>query len=389
MSIGSAAGLRIRRSLASWVWVWVWVVAALLTAGCEEKEGIQVYKIPKQIPEQLRPSKDRMLVVMAPRGEQAWFFKLQGPEKVIGDVETQFKEFVFGITFNSEDEPVLETLPDNWRRGRERPMRFATLDINTPNKQLELSISSLPLPLKPGETASEMSEPLWEQYVRSNVKRWRGQLGLSDDQTEWGGAAAEDITWAERQAVLLDIVGTAGSGGMGGMPPMMGQSGSMPPMTRPPSMPSQTSRADAPPTSSAVKLDGEPPKGWRQLPAGGFRLMAFEAGPKESPAVTTVSKVGGEVRANVARWLGQVEESSPAPDAVDELMANGINVEVSGQPGTRFIIQSENESSKTAIDGTVVPLEDGRSMFIKMTGPPKVVAQEKEAVAEFLRTLAF
>ncbi|MEM0927117.1 MAG: hypothetical protein AAGJ83_13830 [Planctomycetota bacterium] len=355
---------------------WLLVVTMLLLAtGCADEQGVSVYTIPKQMPEQLKPGKERMLVVMAPRGDQAWFFKLTGPEQSIDSVDAAFESFVTGLTFSSEDEPELETLPDGWKLGAKRPMRFATLDIDTPGKQLGLSISPLPLPIAPGSDPSAMSQAAWGDYVRQNVDRWRGQLGMDPDASDWGGAKPIDIPWAGGQGVLLDIVGKSATTGMQSVPRSQIPAMRTPDFTGPPAKRTQP------------RLAGDAPDQWRELEARGMRLMAFESGPEENPAVTTVMVVGGSLRGNVARWLGQVESDAPEDDAVDSLLENAIDVEVSDQAAQRFIIVKDD--AEIAIDGTVVPLESGQSVFIKMTGPPDVVREQRNAMAAFLESLQF
>ncbi len=65
-----------------------------------------------------------------------------------------------------DGEPLLADLPEGWRLGAEKAMRFATINVQTPDKQLEISVSKL--------TRQED----WDEQVKLNVNRWRGQLGL-------------------------------------------------------------------------------------------------------------------------------------------------------------------------------------------------------------------
>ncbi|MEM6468834.1 MAG: hypothetical protein AAF802_04645 [Planctomycetota bacterium] len=388
MSIENAMSMRSRnRSTRA---AWLFAVCLLVLSGCAEEKGISVYTIPKQIPEQLKPGKDRMIVTMAPRGDQVWFFKLTGPEKSIATVESAVNEFVSRLTFDSDDEPVLEELPEGWNRGPKRPMRFATIDINTPGKQLAMSVSSLSLPVAPGEDLESLSDEDWEDYVKQNVDRWRGQLGLQTDKTEWGGGKPVELAWARGQGIRLDIVGEPTSGGMRPMAGM-GQMSGMPPMSPMPQMPSANGTSVSPQRSGTVnpKLSGDAPDGWRSLSVspGGMRLMAFEMGPKDAPAQLTVTAVGGSVRGNVARWLGQVKEGPTDDSEVDALMDSAIKVDVSERSGKRFIIS--RESGKIAIDGTVVPISESRSVFIKVTGPPDVVEAQRDKIAAFLSALSF
>ena len=48
---------------------------------------------------------------------------------------------------------------------------------------------------------------------------------------------------------------------------------------------------------------------------------------------------------------------------------------------------AEDATSGDAIDATIIPLSDGISLFVKMTGPAKTVAGQAEAIASFLKSL--
>ena len=144
-------------------------------AGCTQQDPIVTYTVPTKIPAKLMPGKDRMLAAMLPKDKEIWFFKVTGPEEAIESLQGTFRDFVEDIEFQ-DGSPKLKELPDGWRRGGEKPFRYATLDVDTPDKQLGISVSSLPL-----------RDDAWDQQVQDNVNRWRGQLGLSKSDQKWAG----------------------------------------------------------------------------------------------------------------------------------------------------------------------------------------------------------
>lgn len=360
------------------------MVATLMIGGCDQPEGIVTYKIPKKVPEQLLPGKDRLLAVMVPRGEKVWFFKILGPEDAVALIDDEFQSFVKSVQFDSSDEPVLESLPEGWRRGGKKPMRFATIDINTPKKQLDLSISNLSVP-------GTMDEAAWNDYVQQNVNRWRGQVGLKPSSEKWSGGESIELAAAEGQAVWVDLVGQPGAATAApmGMMPGAGPMG-MPPATRLPVNASSgnASSGNAPQgTSTQTSLQSETPEGWERLDVrpGGMREAAFKVGESEITVITA----GGDLRSNVARWMGQVAGGKPEESAVDEMMAGAEKFDVSGRPAQRFIIAGDAEKGQKSIDATIVEMEGGRSKFIKMTGDPETVAEQSDAMRAFLDSLSF
>ncbi len=292
------------------------------------------------------------------------------------------------MEFDESGEPILDGLPEGWRRGANKPMRFASIDINTPEKQLDLSVSSLSKP-------PAMDDAAWDDYVVQNVNRWRGQVSLQPSQEKWSGGEAIEVAAAEGTAVWVDLVGKpsddsampggpmsgggpfAAAGPSGAGPSGAGPSGAG---TRPPV---------SPPPSPAANIDFDVPEGWRKKPAGGMRLVSIDVGPEDAPAEVTVIAAGGDLRSNVARWMGQVAGNQPDQAELDSMLEGAEKIEVSGRPATRFIIDGDGSDSGISIDATIVPLEGGRSMFIKMTGPPQVVGEQSDSMRTFLRSLSF
>lgn len=352
--------------------------------GCEQSEGIQTYTIPKKVPEELLPGKERMLAVMVPRVDQVWFFKVTGPEDAIGLIEKEFRKFVSNLQFDESGNPILVQLPEGWRRGGEKRMRFATIDIKTPKKQLDLSISSLGNPAK--DTVS------WDAYVVQNVDRWRGQLRLGPSEARWSGGvpikldAAETDWGMDGKGVWVDFIGEPGGGGM------MGAAGSRPPFAGavPGAMPAAKPPVSPPPAAKQSGVDFEIPKGWRDLPGkSSMRLVSLAAGPEDAEVEISVLPAGGDLRGNVARWMGQVIEGSPDPADVDKMLESAQKLKVSGRDAQRFLITGDASKGQDSIDATIVPLEGTSSMFVKMRGPSETVAQESDSMVTFLQSLSF
>jgi hypothetical protein len=356
------------------------LVAALLIAatitGCDAPDPIVTYTIDTKVPEPLRAGKDRMLAAMLPKGDQVWFIKVSGPEQAVEGIESTFREFVRTIEF-IDDVPALKNLPEQWRRGGEKPMRFASINVETPNKQLDISISNL------------TRQDDWNEQVSMNVNRWRGQLNLSPSKAKWAEGEEFEIAAADSEGIWVDLLGEPSGGASSMTPPFAGGPSTF---AGGPSIPRESQfnarppqQAESSPPDPRLKFDR--PEGWRDGRMSSMRMAAFNVGPEDSPAELTVIPAGGDLRGNVARWLGQVRAEEVPAEVVDKALADAQQVDVDGRSGQRFLLTGEDPASGTAIDATIVPMDGGISLFVKMTGPAKTVSEQSDAIASFLDSL--
>jgi len=344
----------------------IWLGTLAICLGCSERPVVRQYTISGKVPDELLTI-DRMLGVIIPRTTEAWFVKVVGPQPAIAITETQIREFVANLKF-TEQGPDLSKLPAGWNQGGKKQMRFATLLIDTPETQLDLSISQLPIS---GE---------WDDQVASNVNRWRGQMKLAPSTEKWAGAVAISVAAAQsKDAVLVDLTGEMGANpGMSPVaaPPTIADANPLPPEVAP-----------APAEDSPVKFSK--PEGWRPGKMSMMRLAALNIGPEDDPAELTIIQAGGDLRGNVARWLGQVRGGSTPDKVVDDAMAAAEAIQVSGRSGQRYYLNGEakGDAPAQAIDATIIPMEGGMSMFIKATGSPKTIQAEKERIGEFILSI--
>ena len=158
----------------------------------------------------------------------------------------------------------------------------------------------------------------------------------------------------------------------------------------------ETPTSDPPPSGAASgdsnlaadsRLKYDLPEGWRAGRMTSMRMAAFSVGPGDLEAELTVISAGGDLRGNVARWLGQVREGEVPAEVVDQALADAQKIDVDGRSSQRFLLSGDDVSSGTIIDATIVPLEGGFSLFIKMTGPAETVSQQSDNIATFLESL--
>ena len=367
------------------------LLALVALAGCGEQEQVVSYTVPKphvlekQNPpppatstdaddvQQLRTSdepapsgapRDRMLAAIVPQGERFWFFKVTGPKDAIQEQIEEFLALVESVRFADEKSDPTWTLPEGWRQQPGSGMRFASLEIASPEGPFDLSV--IPLPVL-GDR---------EQSVLDNVNRWLGQMGVAPitqeqltkgTELETGG----DVRQTEvdgRTVTLANVVGALRDSRMSGAPFA--------------SSPSTSPRA--PVAGAPAELTFETPQGWTPGRAGGFRKAAFEIADGAQKAEMTVIDLAGsagDLLPNVNRWRGQI---GLEPASEQELDAELRTIPVGGIEG-RYVHLVGPEQATLG----VIVRRDEKSWFFKLTGDASLVAREQERFEQFVRSVQF
>ncbi len=138
-------------------------------------------------------------------------------------------------------------------------------------------------------------------------------------------------------------------------------------------------------TTSGNALAWKGPANWQEKPASGMRKGTFtiaDGGATAEMAITAFpGDVGGEA-ANVNRWRGQIQLPPLAPDeaakSIQRLEANGLKIGV-------VEIVATGANPKRVLSA-MVP-HAGSTWFFKLEGPDALVAKEKAAFMEFVKTI--
>jgi hypothetical protein len=136
------------------------------------------------------------------------------------------------------------------------------------------------------------------------------------------------------------------------------------------------------PTAGGQALTWTAPANWTPKSLGSMRKGSYsvkgEAGEADLSITAFPGAVGG-LEANLNRWRGQVGLPPLPPaevaTAIERISSNGLEIIVAdyGNNGSRLL-------------GAIVPY-GGDSWFFKLTGPDALVAHEKQAFLDFLRTV--
>ena len=143
--------------------------------------------------------------------------------------------------------------------------------------------------------------------------------------------------------------------------------------------------------SDAPNLKWTLPAGWEQVSPGEMRLASFrikgEGGKQADVGVFPLPGMAGRDIDNVNRWRGQVGLD---PISEDAMAKAAESVEIAGQKAQLFDLAGQNPSSgeKTRILAAILR-RDELSWFFKMNGDDALVAQQKPAFVQFLKSLQF
>ncbi|WP_425398862.1 hypothetical protein [Aeoliella sp.] len=380
----------------------VYPLALLLLAGCSKEPEISSYDVPRD--KSAKSDDDtRMIAAIFIRDNQAWFLKTMAPKEQVDKVADELHTFAKSINLPEDQPAAIEwQVPEGWETGPERTMREATLQL--PDGEVEVAISKLRFP---GNQ---------DTYLKDNINRWRGQLGLKPAGEMDQAAGVLEIDVDGQKAWLFDAVGSsAGGGGM--MPPMMrgnapfAGTAATPPAAKPepaePTKPTEEKPAEEATTPAANKSrmiaaifirgdsawflktmaaeqevdqaaddlrtfaesislpDGKPeaiewktPEGWQEGPERMMREATLQLPDSELEVAISKLVVRGDldkyIKDNINRWRGQLGLDDA--DTMDQ--AAGVEViEVDGQKAWLF------DAVGTAPGGAAMPPMMRRAPF--------------------------
>jgi len=150
--------------------------------------------------------------------------------------------------------------------------------------------------------------------------------------------------------------------------------------------------------SEASRVSYTLPDGWSELagPAG-MRLATLAIGDPAAGQEVTIIPALGTLRSNVERWQKQLDaEASPEviTRTVDRALAEAGSVDVAGRQATVVLLEAaapaeptESDLPAEAILGGVLPLEDGKALFVKFRGGADVARRERANFLKFVASL--
>lgn len=144
-------------------------------------------------------------------------------------------------------------------------------------------------------------------------------------------------------------------------------------------------------TDAQPRLTWKTPEGWTEVKPGEMRLASFsvkgQGGAQADVSIVPLpGRAGGDV-ANVNRWRGQVGLPAVSPEEMKRLAQP---VEIAGQSAELYEQAGKNPASgDPARILAAIQVRDGDAWFFKITGDDELVAQQKTAFIEFLKSVKF
>ena len=151
-------------------------------------------------------------------------------------------------------------------------------------------------------------------------------------------------------------------------------------------------------SATAPRVTYTLPEGWtEQAGPTGMRLATLAIGDPGAGQEVTIIPAAGSLRSNVERWQKQLDaEASPEAitAAVDRALAEAGSVDVEGQKATVVLLEAAvGDANYTpakpaeAILGGILPLEDGKAVFVKFRGAADVARRERGNFLQFVASL--
>ena len=199
-------------------------------------------------------------------GAESWFFKVTVEPARAAAIADGFKALLKSVEFKSGTPSW--ALPNGWKEelSAGSGIRFATLKAPADGESVEISVTHMPTGMDGGD-----------QWVLSNVNRWRGQLKLDEIGVGQLPTESEEVEIADgSKAILIDIEGSSSSGG-GMRPPFApflsgGGGGGTPPVAGPVPM-GPPEQSDEPDEEVPLKFDA--PEGWTKSPNVMFAVATY------------------------------------------------------------------------------------------------------------------
>jgi hypothetical protein len=303
-----------------------------------------------------------MLGAIIPNAQEAWFFKLQGPDEEILGLMPSFINFTKSVSIKNGK--VTWKAPDDWKEQAGGQFRVTTFLIpHGDQKPYELAVTRL-----------DAADGVNDKYLQANLSRWRGQLGLEPIAIEDIPSLTTKVKFDGGSAWMVNFEGMP-SLGNSMMPPMAG--GEMPAGHPEVSAPEETEK----PAAGNAAFDFTTPKGWSPGKPSAMRKASLAIAKDEMVADVSVFAFPAEsndLLSNVNRWRQQV---GLKPVTKEELEKGVKKLDVSGESGDYVELVGEKET----ILGVMVK-KGASAWFFKLQGPTVLALEERPQFEEFVKS---
>lgn len=229
----------------------------------------------------------------------------------------------------------------------------------------------------------------WQDYLLSNINRWRGQLKLPDITPD---AINDELVSVTRPSSLLpgyifDAIGD----GAGAMSP--GAPGSARTLSNTPTPASGRSTAASPESNDPKKpqIKYVLPEGWQATPGTPFRLATFAISSSEGDGEVTVSMAVDNPIENTKMWIQQISRESD-PEKIQAMaestVAEAEKIAATLGEGVLYSIRESEQVDAPMLFVASIPSDrDGLHVFVKLRGNAKVAQAQREKLLQFVQSI--
>jgi len=329
----------------------------------------------------------RILGAVIPDKENVYFVKATDRTAHLASAESAFRTVVETFAIDPASGSPKFELPSGWslnlldnaNAGIGLAEMIAEINYEAPAGRIRFTVSKYN---KPSETAA------WENYLLSQINRWRGQLELPP--TTVPNLVSELPTIPREGAALPAYLFDANGGGASGST----ASGTTPsgtsavetaPVSAEPIIPA------APATRPALKLTYDKPENWELQAAKPYREATFKVTKEGKEAEVTVSTARDTPVQNAGMWATQTTQVND-PSAIEAMAKKTVEEAETLQVGTKtaklYSIRASDQPDARSLLVVAIPMgEGGMSMFVKLNCELRMMEEEKSTFLSFVNTL--
>ncbi len=322
----------------------------------------------------------RILGAVIPDGSNVYFVKATDRIARLTSAESSFRSIVEQFSIDPESgSPKLE-LPEGWSL---KLLDNANAGIGLSEMIAEINFEAVGGPMR--FTISKYNMPteqaMWDEYLLSQINRWRGQLELSPISVP---DLQKELPSIPRVGAALPAYLFDASGGGGKTTSKTNQ----PPIV--PIEPSVTQPIQ-PPSRPPLQLVYDKPDGWELQAARAYREATFKVTKDAKEGEVTVSTAKDSPVQNAAMWIGQVMPNND-PTTMESLAIKTVEQAESIQTGTKtaklYSIRASDQPDARALLVVAIPMgNDGMSMFVKLNCELRMMEQVKSTFLSFVNSL--
>ncbi len=322
----------------------------------------------------------RILGAVIPDGANVYFVKATDRIEQIASAVSAFRSVVEQFAIDSgTGSPKLE-LPQGWtlklldnaNAGIGLAEMIAEINFDAAEGRIRFTVSKYERPRE---------QAMWDEYLLSQINRWRGQLELAPITIS---ELQKELPTIPRQGEPLPAYLFDAQGGVGGVSPAI------------PKSPSEPNRqADVQPSPSpaipSLKLVYDKPDGWELQPARPYREATFKFIKDAKVGEVTVSTAKDSPVQNAAMWISQVLPNNE-PAALESLAVKTVDEAESFQAGEKtgklYSIRASDQPEARSLLVVAIPMgNDGMSMFVKLNCELRMMEEEKSTFLSFVNSL--